>query len=292
MHPTRSQAHARAVTTPTCTPGPHRLNLQHPAHLPPPAQPQPPTGRTSPPRTPAATALPGRTCANTPAPPSRRHPLAHSLPCLRPMRTWSRPHRCALPRHGLLLASTLARRHARPCAPARAAAQMAKRSSVTHSNTPTAALHPDTAAPSTCTYMLLILSKPSPAPSLTSLQRQLHMQMAARILPSFRAGHCVPPPAMLGPAEPLCTHCSSVPQVSPSGRNGQSHARGLGQECSLCRGYHPHSTPDATEYCECWERGDAADPPSPMPAADPCPSGSHSVWTVLPTASPHRLSPH
>ena len=42
MHPTCTQAHARAVTTLTCTLGPHRRNPRHPARLPPPAQPQPP----------------------------------------------------------------------------------------------------------------------------------------------------------------------------------------------------------------------------------------------------------
>lgn len=110
VHPTCTQAHAQVVTTLTCTPGPHRRNPRHPACLLPPAQPQPsPHARVTSVHPPPATALPGCTCANTPAPHSRR---LHTgpFPRLRLMHTWSCLHPCApmgaCPPCGMLLTAT------------------------------------------------------------------------------------------------------------------------------------------------------------------------------------------
>lgn len=124
-----------------------------------------------------ATALPGRTCTNTPAPHSRRHPTG-PLPRLRLTHTWSRLHPCAPtgagPRCGTLLTSTLARHHAWPCTPTRAGTRVANKPTPpaitpSHNDTPTPALHPEAAAPSTCTYMLPTPCPNTPTHSLTPL---------------------------------------------------------------------------------------------------------------------------
>lgn len=220
-HPTCAPAHAREVMTLTCALGPHRRNPRHPAHL--------------------------DTCTTAATPPRTRHLHAHSPtpqlpPCLAaraqthrrrraggahgsaplpppdahlepptPLRT----HRCLpLVWHAPCLCTHLASHMATHTHPSWHAGGQRPPPQITPTNddTPKPALHPEAAAPSTCTYVL-----PTPPPQGPHMQPDIPPMTLPRADGTLKGHH----PVLGTTSHPeLCqtwlrraaTHLSPVPQ--------------------------------------------------------------------------------